>query len=448
MNVIVICLDTLRWDALGCYNKDWVQTPCMDAFAEQATRFENAFCASFPTVPMRVDAYTGAVNWPRYGWKGPDADQPKLPLLLSQAGYNTGLVLDTKNNVGAGLHEFYDEHYLIEKDVDDGVAPEMVEFPVPRENLRQNGRGYANDVANTSHYEYERDWFVARTMLRACDHLEDVAAFDHFFLWVDTFEIHERWNPPDQYIKLYSEHCEGLDYSYPNYGATDIYTPAELERLRARYAGEVTLTDRWVGHFLRQIELLGLYKDTCVILLSDHGMYIGEHGRCGKHSVDPDDPWPLYDTVARIPLLVRTPFENAPKTVDALVQAADVMPTVLDLCGVAAPPTAGKSWAPLLKGEATECHDAIFTSFYSGGGPGYIAIHPSHITVTTREHTAIFGRKPHPPELYGRQADPEQLHNIAGAHPEVVQSLRQRLVQFMEAQGAEEHYVRAYAKGE
>lgn len=448
MNVIVICLDTLRWDALGCYRPDWIHTPNIDAFAAQATRFDNAFCASFPTVPMRVDAYTGDVNWPRYGWKGPDADQPKLPLLLRAADYNTGLVLDTRNNVGAGLHEFYDEHYLIKKEVDDGITPEMVEFPVPRENLRQNGNGYARDVADTSHFRYERDWYAARTMLRACDHLEDVLAAGRFFLWVDTFEIHERWNPPDHYIRLYNHPCTGRDYSYPNYGTTDIYKPHELERLRARYAGEVTLTDRWVGHLLRQVEAMGLYRDTCVILLSDHGMYIGEHRRCGKHTCDPVDPWPIYDTVGRIPLLVRTPFEGAPKTVDALVQPADLLPTVCELCGVEPPPTVGRSWVPLLKGEATDCHQAVYTSFYSGGGPGFIEYHPSHITVTTRQHTAIFGRKPHQPELYLREADPDQLDNVAAAHPDVVAALRKGLVQFMEAQGAEEHYVRQYAKGE
>ena len=447
MNVLVICLDTLRWDALGCYRADWVQTPCIDAFAAQATRFDAAYCASFPTVPMRVDAYTGDVNWPRYGWKGPDDDQPKLPLLLRDAGYHTGLVLDTRNNVGAGLHEFYDEHFLIQKDVDDGMTPEQVIFPVPRENLRQNGRGYARDVTNTSHYRHEQDWFVARTMMRACEWLEDNASREKWFLWVDTFEIHENWAPPDHYVRLYSHDYDGLDYSYPNYGATDIYQPHELARLRARYAGEVTLTDRWVGHLLRQVELLGLYEDTAVILLSDHGMYIGEHGRAGKHTVDPGDPWPIYDTVGRIPLLVRAPFAT-PTTVDALVQAADVMPTVLDLCGVDPPETIGRSWVPLLRGEAAECHEAVYTTFYSGGGPGCVAIHPSLITVTTRGHTAIFGRQPHQPELYDRGRDPDQLSDVAADHPDLVAGLRARLVAFMEHQGAEQEYVRVYGKGE
>ena len=450
MNCIVICLDTLRWDALGCYNPNWVRTPCIDAFARRATRFDAAYCASFPTVPMRVDAYTGDVNWPRYGWKGLDAGQPALPLLLREAGCYTGLVLDTRNNVGAGLHEFYDEHHLIEKDVDDGVSPESIDFPVPPENIRQGGRGYRNDRARWSHYRHEADWFVARTMLRASEWLEDHAAGRHerFFLWVDTFEIHEDWMPPKHYVDLHDPGYDGLDYTYPNYGYADAYEPHELNHLRACYAGEVTLADRWVGHLLRQIELMGLFETTCVILTSDHGMYIGEHDRAGKHTVDPADPWPIYDTVGRVPLLVRTPLPGAPAQVTALCQAPDIMPTVLDLCGVEAPETIGTSWKPLLTGRARTGHDRVYTTFHSGGGPGFIDYHPSHITVTAPTHTAIFGRRPHAPELYDRRADPGQVHNIAPEQNDLVTRLRADLVEFMARQGATDEYIRTYAKGE
>jgi len=448
MNVIVICLDTLRWDALGCYNPNWVQTPRVDAFARRCARFDLAFCGSFPTVPMRVDAYTGEVNWPRYGWKSIDGDQPVLPELLREAGYYTGLVLDTANNVGVGLHEYYDEYSFIQKDVTDGIKPEDIDFPVPRENLRQSGQGYARDRAKTAHYRHEEDWFVARTMRRACQWLEDNASCDKWFLWVDTFEIHENWMPPQYYVELYEVNYDGLDYTYPNYGYTDIYKPEELEHLRACYAGEVTLTDRWVGHLLRQVELMGLLDSTCVILTSDHGMYIGEHGRTGKHTVDPDDPWPILDTVGRLPLLVWAPFKNLPKRVSALCQAADIMPTVLELCGIALPPTTGRSWVPLLSGQRASLHEAVYTTCHSGSGPGRIAYLPSLITVTTPTHTAILGPHPHRPELYDRTTDPEQLYDVASQYPDLVAVLREKLVRFMESHGADNEYVRTYGKGE
>ena len=448
MNVIVICLDTLRWDALGCYRGDWVHTPVIDHYASRATRFDEARCGSFPTIPMRVDAYTGDVAWPRRGWVGIEPDRPRFPLMLRDAGYYTGLVLDTANNVGAKLHECYDEYHFIKKDVDDGVKPGDISVPVPAENLRQAAGGYRRDRCNWSHYRREEDWFVARTMMAACRWLSDNASRDRFFLWVDTFEIHEDWMPPAYYVDLYDKGYTGLDYSYPNYGYTDIYKPEELAHLRAGYAGEVTLTDRWVGHLLRQIDLMGLFENTCVVLTSDHGMYIGEHGRAGKHTVDPDDPWPLYDTVAKVPLLVWTPFGAAPAATSALVQSADIMPTVLDLCGVEPPAAVGKPWTPVLKGEATACHDAVFTSCHSGEGPGRIEYLPSHITVTAPRHTAVFGRPPHKPELYDRSTDPDQLHDIAPENPALVAELRSALVEFMRQQGASEPYVATYAMGQ
>ena len=447
MNVLLICLDTLRWDALGCYGSTWVQTPAIDAYAARAQRFTAAYCGSFPTVPMRVDAYTGDVNWPRYGWRAPDATQPKLPALLRRAGYRTGLVLDTENNVGAGLHTFYDEYQLIRKDVLDGVRPADIPLPVPAAHIRNAGSLYRTDRANWSHYRHEEDWFVARTMRTASRWLETAARrAEPWFLWVDSFEIHEDYMPPRHYVELYDPGYDGPDYTYPNSGDSDVYTPAALKHLRACYAGEVTLTDRWVGHLLRTVELLGLFANTTVILTSDHGMYLGEHGRCGKHTVDKDDPWPLYDTVARVPLLVWSPLAAGPGTVGALVQAADLMPTVLDVCGVPPPDGArvGRSWAPALRGAATGSgHERVYTSF-NGEHWGM----PSHLTVTTPTHTALFGRAPHQPELYDRRCDPEQMHNVAAAHPDLVAALRADLVAFMQAQGASADYVRRYALGQ
>lgn len=449
MNTIVICLDTLRWDALGCYFPHWIRTPFIDRFAASATRFDDAHCASFPTIPMRVDCYTGEVNWPCYGWKGPLPDQPTLPELLRENGFYSGIVLDTTNHVRTGLLEVYDECHIIDKpEPGDGVTTGDINVPVPSEHFRQNASHYRGDRARRSHYRCEEDWFVSRTMRKACRWLEENAKRDKWFLWIDTFEIHEDWMPPKHYVDLYAKDYDGPDYTYPNYGYTDIYSPDILQHLRDCYAGEVTLTDRWVGHLLYQIELLGLFENTCIVILSDHGMYIGEHNRTGKHTVDPDDPWPIYDEVGKIPLLVKTPITKSPRNIDALCQPADLLPTVLELAGMKAPESTGKSIVPLLTGESVNNHDRIFTTYYSGSGPGGSESTQSHITVTSPAHTAIFGRAPHRPEIYDRKADPLQQNNIAEKEPHLVDGLRADLIAFMQRRGAEAAYIDVYAKGE
>jgi arylsulfatase A-like enzyme len=444
MNVIVICLDTLRWDALGYNRHDWVRTPAIDGFARKATIFDRAYCGSFPTVPMRTDCFTGNVKWPYYGWKKLGDDELTLFQCLKEAGYYTALILDTSNMVGANLNRDFHEFHLIKKPVDDGVKPEDIKAPFPLEHARQGGRGFIRDMVRTSHYQHETDWFVTRTMTKAGEWLEDNYKRDRFFLWVDTFEIHEVWHAPDYYTEFYSPGYGEIDYMYPNYGYTDIYRPEHIERLRARYAAEVTLTDKWVGHLLRQIEEMNLLRNTMVILVSDHGMYIGEHSRTGKHTVDPEDAWPIYEEVGHIPLLVWLPKGNTPKRTDALVQPADLMATVLDICHVEGPEIYGRSWLPLLEGKTNEHWGSVFTSCHSWNGEGKIAYLPSHITVTAPRWSLITGPEPFKAELYDRWSDSQQKRNVVTHHPDIASSMNEELKRFMAQQEADEEYIKQY----
>jgi len=446
VNIIVICLDSLRWDYLGYNGNDWIRTPAIDAFVRKATRFDRAYCASFPTIPMRTDCFTGNTNWPRYGWKPLGKDEVTLTRCLREAGYYTALILDTGHMIGTDFQKDFDEYDFITKPVDDGVKPEDIKFPFPRENARQNGKEYIYQMVRMSHYRHETDWFAARTMMRAGEWLEDNYKKEKFFLWVDTFEIHEVWRAPDYYTEYYSPNYQGVDYSFPNYGYTDIYSERELQRLRARYAAEVTLTDKWVGHLLRQIEEMGLLKNTMVALFSDHGIYIGEHRRTGKHTVDPKDPWPIYEEIAHIPLLVSLPGHLAPKRINALVQPADLMPTILDVCGVKRPKMYGRSWMPLMSGATATHWEALFTTCYSWTGPGRIAYLPSLITVTSPRWSLIVGPKPFQGELYDLCVDPDQKHNLIEKNPDVARHLRKQLVDFMREQDAEEEYIKTYAR--
>ena len=444
MNVIVICLDTLRWDHLGCYCPGKAETPGIDAFARDATRFDAAYCASFPTIPMRTDAFTGNINWPIYGWKALGEDETTLTQCLREAGYHTAFVHDTWNMVPTGFGNDFDEDIFIQPPDGWQANTEKVKSPVPLENLRQNGVGFIRDRARTMHYEHEEDWAVVRTMLAACKWLEDNRRRDPFFLWVDTFEIHEDWYAPDHYTEYYSPDYQGLDYSYPNYGYTDIYQRHELRRLQARYAAEVALTDRWVGHLLRQIELTSLLDRSIVVVISDHGMYLGEHKRTGKHSVDPEDPWPIYDEVGRLPLLIRAPGRKRPMRSGALVQPADLMPTILAACGAKGPRMYGKSLLPVLRGKRRKHSEHIFTSCHSGPGPGRIEYLPSCITVTDPRWTLVTGPEPWRPALHDRRTDPGQKRNLIRSHRRVANRLRGALVDFMRERDADEEYIEGF----
>ena len=447
MNVIVITLDTLRYDHLGCNGNKKIRTPAIDAFAKRASNFARAYCTSFPTVPMRADCFTGKTNFPRYGWKPLGDEEVILTEVLRDAGYYTGFVTDTTNMIPANFPRGFHEVYPIKAPAENTTKPDDIPFGVPPEHYRQYGKQYQRQMANMSHFKHESDWFVARTMSTACDWLEDNYKRDKFFLWVDTFEIHEVWHAPQHYVDQYSPNYDDLDYMFPNYGYLDIYQPQHIERLRARYAAEVTLTDRWVGHLLRQIEELGLFGNTLVVLVSDHGMYLGEHNRTGKHTVDYSDPWPLYEEVARIPLLVSVPKTRTKKHVRALAQPADLMPTVLDLCEVSGPEMYGKSWVPLMRGKANKHWKYVFSSIYNWDGPGKIEIVSTRATVTGKRWSLIAAEKDRPAELYDLVSDPGQKRNVVKRHRDIARKMQKAFIDFMAESGAEPEYVAMYEVG-
>ncbi len=446
MNVIVIMMDTLRRDFLGCYGNPDIRTPAMDAFARRATIFESAYTGSFPTVPMRKDCFTGFCKWPIYGWTPMTDEEVSVTDCLNEAGYHTGLVMDTLNMVATNFPRGFDDFELIAPPEGHEALIEQIEMPWPEEYAREKGRHYIRDLARTAHYRHETDWAVAQTMLKAGEWLEDNYKRDKFFLWVDTFEIHENWQAPDYLTEMYSPNYQGVDYSYPNYGYTDIYKQSEIDRLRARYAAEVTLTDHWVGYLLRQIEEMGLLDNTLVVLISDHGMYLGEHERMGKHAVVPEDAWPLYREVAALPLIVHVPGLDAPRRVGALAQPADLFATIIDAAGARGTEVFGKSWLPLLRGEVRKNWDYVFTSRHCGDGPGAAPNRVSHINVYSRRWSLTVGREPFEAELHDLKTDSAQQSSVIQQEPAVAQEMLNALRDFMREVGAAEEYIQAYAR--
>ena len=446
MNVLVIIIDTLRWDHLGFNKQKPIHTPNIDRFAQRATVFDNAFIGSFPTIPHRTDCFTGNVNFPRYDWKPLGEEEITLPQVLGEAGYHTGFIADTKHMFVANFPRVFNESRLTWNPPADNPKLEDMPFLLPPEHVRQDGAEYRTHMAAMAHFKKESDWFVAQSMMGAADWLQDNAKRDKWFLWVDTFEVHEWWHTPQYYVDMYDPNYDDkYDYDFPNYGYTDIYEKKHVKRLWAHYAAEVTLTDRWVGHLLDQLDVMRLWDNTMVVLTSDHGMYLGEHRRMGKHTVDGSDPWPLYNEVSHIPLLVWMPMKGLKKRVAALAQPTDLMATILDAAQVKEPRIHGQSWLPLMTGEKRRNWEAVYSSKFNGDG-AKISYCPTWLTATTERWTYVAQEPGHRPELYDLRADPGQKRNLARKRPEVCASLQQGIVRFLREQNATEGYVARYGQ--
>jgi len=166
---------------------------------------------------------------------------------------------------------------------------------------------------------------------------------------VDSFDPHELWAPLRKDLELYADQgYDGPDIADVRYTWSGYLSRAELRHLRATYAASVTAVDRWLGHFLAGLRRRGLEEDTVVALVSDHGIYLGEHGLTGK-----SDSY-LHPELIQVPLLLRDPDgRGAGAASGYYASTVDLGPTLFSMAGT--PPSdrfEGADLSPLLDGGA------------------------------------------------------------------------------------------------
>jgi arylsulfatase A-like enzyme len=205
---------------------------------------------------------------------------------------------------------------------------------------------------------FERDWSVARVFQRAADWLEEnYAREEGFCLWVDSFTPHEPFDPPPWYEAMYDPGYQGERVIFPRYGSIDYLSDAELQHIKAMYAGYVTLADRWFGHLMDSIANLGLLENSMIVVTSDHGHLFGDHGVIGKPGIASGPDGLLWEGIADIPLVIYHPQVGGGQRIEALVQATDLFPTLLEAANVEHPPVDGHSLVPLLSGDKTQVRE-------------------------------------------------------------------------------------------
>ncbi len=439
MNAILVVADTLRRDYLGCYGSPWVRTPHLDAFAEESAVFDRAYAASFPTVPHRTDLVTGRYTLTRRGWAPLPREEATLAAVLSHVGWCSMLVADTPHILrdGYGFERGYDGWEWIRGQEGDRwrTSPRTVAWPCHPSRAREENVLYRH-LRNTADWRGEDDRFCARSVRTACEWLE-ANHRDPFFLHIDLFDPHEPWDAPRELVELYDPGYEGEEIVYPPYGPSSVHTEAELAHMRALYAGEVTLVDRCIGRLLETVERLGRAGDTVVVVTSDHGFLLGEHGWAGKGATEGGFRYcPLWEEIARVALLVRGP-EIAPGRRSQLVQPPDIAPTLLDLLW-AEPPAGleGRSFAPILHGEDQPSRDCALTS------PGLCEGPRGAMTTFTMGRWSLLhaprvaGQERPETMLFDLEQDPGQSRDLLAEQPHAARTMHRRMLAFLETHGA------------
>jgi arylsulfatase A-like enzyme len=228
---------------------------------------------------------------------------------------------------------------------------------------------------------------------------------------------------------------------YPAYAPSDYLTSDELFHMQALYAAEVTLVDRWLGELFAELGALGLWDDTVVILTSDHGILLGEHGMIGKAWSHEGhyECYPMYEELVRIPLIMRVPGV-APRRASQLAQPADLMPSIIEWAGASAPGSMhGVSLVPAIEDDTGQT--PTYQYAVSSRSIKTPLLAEPLIAVTDGEWVLNHGGGHATSTLHNLLADPNQQVDLLDANCAKATELHAALVARLEGVGTAEEYI-------
>jgi arylsulfatase A-like enzyme/Tfp pilus assembly protein PilF len=365
-NVILITIDTLRPDHLGCYGYKSIQTPHIDQLALESARFTTVVSQVPQTLPSHCSILTSTYPMSHgvrdnVGYRLDDS-KTTLAEVLKQRGFQTGAfvgsyVLDSRFGLGQGF-DAYDDHFNPEKNPDGFLKLEQLER-----------RG--DEVVN-----------------HAIQWIGNTNSQSPFFAWIHLYDPHDPYDPPPPFKVRYRSNL---------------------------YDGEIAYADEQVGRLITFLSKRGLYDKTLIVLTSDHGESFGEH-REFKHG------YFLYDTTLLVPLLIK-PIRHAfgKLTIEEQVRLVDVAPTILQILEL--PRVAdfqGMGLLGLLAGKQKQLQLEAYSETF------YPAQFGASSLRSLRRAGSKFIEAPKP-ELYDLKADPGELRNVYASNQALANQLKNRL---------------------
>ena len=432
-HVLIVMLDHLRADSLGCAGHPVIRTPAIDAMAAQGLRFTGVHTVSPVCQPSRVSFVTGRYPHNHGIWYNRGelpVNYPTFFTALRDAGYRSAVVgkshLWSHKRV-AHLRE--GEPYLQALGFD-----EVDEVGGPRGTCSTDS-GYSDHLRGKGLWEL----FVADTNERVADptiarpapfdeadHMDGyvggravrcVEAFPDdqpTCLFVNFPGPHDPWDAPGRWAAMYDpadspppiplpprpptlpDHAAAkLDFQ-PEPGLTAAATAA----IRANYGGKVSFVDHWCRRIFDAYAARGWLDDLLVVVTSDHGEMAGDHGRVYKRT--------FHEPALRVPLILRWPGRIPHGTRAAPAENIDVMPTVLEAIGVPQPAMSlGRSLLPVISDPQAQHRGDLLSEIYYGGS--------RNVMLKTERHKYVIDQQGRGYMLYDLGQDPDEQHNLIGA---------------------------------
>lgn len=361
-NVVVVTIDTLRADHLACYGYGRIKTPHIDQLASTGIRFANAFTPVPITLPAHTALMTGAYPMAT-GVRDFSGNKLRpgavtLARVLQSHGYSTAAfigsaALDSRFGLNQGFDTYYD-HF----------------------NLGRSREIHLDEI------ERRGDQVVDAALKWLESHRQKP-----FFIWVHLYDPHAPYDPPQPFARAYHGHP---------------------------YDGEIAFADAQVGRLFDYLKRQQLYQDSLVVLASDHGESLGEHG-------EKTHGFFVYNATLHVALIMRIPGAS-PRVVQQGVSLVDVMPTVLQALDIPVPASVqGQGLMSLIMGRSSGKASGEYAENYAP------LIHFGWNRLLSLEWRGMKYIETTRPELYDLRTDPHELHNLFKTHQALAHEMNARL---------------------
>jgi len=372
MKTVFVLFDSLNRLMLSPYGGTRVPTPNFDRLAARSATFDSHYVGSMPCMPARRDMMTGRLSFLHRSWGPLEPFDNAFPEILArEKGVYSHLVTDHFHyweDGGATYHNRYDSYDFVRGQEGDPwkamVQPhwERLREKYDEAQLSTERRSYKRqNVVNREFIREEKDFPSVQVFDAGINFIEQNSGADDWLLQIETFDPHEPFHAPSSFKAPYDTGWKGPIRDWPRYGRVD-ELPEECEELRANYYATVALCDALLGRLLDTFDRHGLWKDTLLVVTTDHGFLLGEHDFWAKNRMN------IYEEIAHIPLFVHDPRCPASHGthLDGLTQSADLAATFLDAYGQEQPSEMQAfSVLPMLEGAKSQ-RQAVLYGYFGG----------------------------------------------------------------------------------